>query len=564
MSPTVILTGLLPFVLLSAAVLALPVSLLLLRQYRQAVRRGMARSGGASRAEGSVPPPPPPGHVPASRLTLRKLGLTGAANGREQVSSTLRSATRGPWRAARVYGAAGAFYAFFMTIGWLVATHDTNVSLTKVLLLFWIYFWPAIICIALVAAYDRTRRVRLFGIYALVFLAIVGIALSRSPDLTPGALPLLWILQNGPPTLLVLLCLFRPIRAVGPLVLAFLIALGIGSQFILLGAAESERLLHAIASVGFGLGLGARGVFAAMILAGVLLFTPLGWIALRWLGRRYERRKVSDQIVMLDAFWLIFGMAQSIGLVFEGLPWILTGVVAFAGYASISRIGFRRMRDRGEPIEPITLLQLRVFALGKRSEQLFDKLRTHWLYTGSISLIAGPDLVTSTIEPHEFLDFVRGRIGRQFVMGADDLARRMMLMERSADPDGRYRINEFFCQSDTWKMTMEQLAATSDAVIMDVRGFSSMNAGCIFELGRLLDGVDLERVVLLVDDTTDQAFLETTLHDLWRNLSVESPNRLAVAPTVRLFRIVSQSERELNALLTLLMPGARAPAAVSV
>jgi hypothetical protein len=33
-----------------------------------------------------------------------------------------------------------------------------------------------------------------------------------------------------------------------------------------------------------------------------------------------------------------------------------------------------------------------VFALGKRSERLFDKLRKHWQYAGSIAMIAGPDL----------------------------------------------------------------------------------------------------------------------------------------------------------------------------
>ena len=57
------------------------------------------------------------------------------------------------------------------------------------------------------------------------------------------------------------------------------------------------------------------------------------------------------------------------------------------------------------------------------------------------------------------------------------------------DPDGRYRIKEFFCYNDTWQMTMERLAAASDAVLMDLRSFSRVNQGCIFELGRLLDGV---------------------------------------------------------------------------
>jgi hypothetical protein len=195
------------------------------------------------------------------------------------------------------------------------------------------------------------------------------------------------------------------------------------------------------------------------------------------------------------------------------------------------------------------LLLLRVFRLGKRSERLFDKLRKHWQAVGSICMIAGPDLVTTTVEPHEFLEFLSGRLGRRFVGGTADLDRRITAMDGAADPDGRYRINEFFCRTDTWQMTMQRLAAASDAVLMDLRSFSVSNQGCLFELARLLDGVDLGQVVFLVDQTTDRAFLEATLQRLWNELSSSSPNRPAAAPTARLFRIEAQSEAAMAALL---------------
>jgi hypothetical protein len=102
-------------------------------------------------------------------------------------------------------------------------------------------------------------------------------------------------------------------------------------------------------------------------------------------------------------------------------------------------------------------------------------------------------------------------------------------------------------------MTMERLEATSDAVLMDLRSFSPVNQGCIFELGRLLNGMDLGRVVFLVDDTTDLGFLKTTLQRLWQNLSEDSPNQVATEPTAKLFPIVAQPERDLGGLLRLLM-----------
>lgn len=167
-------------------------------------------------------------------------------------------------------------------------------------------------------------------------------------------------------------------------------------------------------------------------------------------------------------------------------------------------------------------------------------------------MIAGPDLVTTTIEPHEFLEFVSGRLGRQFIRDQQDLERRVKNIDKVQDPDGRYRINEFFCHHDTWQITMERLAATSDTVLMDLRSFSPANQGCIFELGRLVDSVNLNRIIYLVDNTTDHGFLESTLQRLWLEMSANSPNQSAYSPTVRLFRIERQSESELKALLRLL------------
>jgi hypothetical protein len=57
----------------------------------------------------------------------------------------------------------------------------------------------------------------------------------------------------------------------------------------------------------------------------------------------------------------------------------------------------------------------------------------------------------------------------------------------------------------------------------------------------------------MVDNTTDRGFLESTLNQLWQNMSTDSPNQSTVSPTARLFRIDRQSERELNSLIGLLV-----------
>ena len=122
-------------------------------------------------------------------------------------------------------------------------------------------------------------------------------------------------------------------------------------------------------------------------------------------------------------------------------------------------------------------------------------------------------------------------------------------MDDRPDPDGRYRVNEFFCRADTWQMTMRRLAAASDVVLMDLRSFAQSNQGCRYEIGQLLAGVPLARVLLLVDATTDQPFLEETLQSLWSNVPDTSPNHSLPAPTVRLFPVRSGTGAEVRTLL---------------
>jgi len=287
-----------------------------------------------------------------------------------------------------------------------------------------------------------------------------------------------------------------------------------------------------------------------MHLIGFTLFGVFGWWLLHRVGRRYQAKKMSDQSILLDALWLLFAVSQCNIFVFEGWVWTFTGVVAFAAYKLTVMSGFRILsRKHGKEAAGRVLLLLRVFSLGRRSQKLLDALSKVWLRAGSIHLIAGPDLVTATVEPHEFLDFVGGHLSRRFVQGETDLKQRVAELDTRPDPDGRYRVNEFFCRADTWQMTMQKLADRSDAVLMDLRSFSNSNQGCIYELSQLINIVPLDRLNLVIDDSTDQTFLEATVQDLWKYLEPSSPNSGLSKPEIRCFPIRRQTPQEMERLL---------------
>jgi len=553
------LTGVLPFVVLIAAALALPLCFLLLRWYRGAVLEAMRGTATQSVSAPAIDLRP---RTPSSELSIHTVTATTEVDSTSLDRAAYRSAIIGLWQAACVYSGGAVAYAAIMTAGWLIATGDTGLVWPKVLFLFVSYLWSGVVAVLLVAGYDRIRRLQLLGAYFFTLSTLVAVALARNAHLAFTQLPLYWLIENGPPSLLLMTFLLRPIRAVGPLVLTFLIVVAVGSQSLLSIAGADDTILRAIATFGFGLGLGASGVFIGMIVVGVALFALLGWPLLRWLGSRYERKRFSDQSIAIDAIFLLFGIVQSIGLAFESPPWILTGLLAFVAYKCVTGLGWRLLSYTWTATNPRTLLLLRVFVLGKRSEMFFDKLRKHWQRVGSIAMIAGPDLVTTTVEPHEFLAFVSGGLSRRFIGNEAELERRIAGADGERDPDGRYRVNEFFCRADTWQVVMQTLAESSDAVLMDLRSFSPGNQGCVYELGRLLDGVDLTRVVFLVDETTDRPFLETTLRSLWHKLDGSSPNQTTALPHVKLFALRRQSEVELSALLRQLLgarPAATAP-----
>jgi hypothetical protein len=195
------------------------------------------------------------------------------------------------------------------------------------------------------------------------------------------------------------------------------------------------------------------------------------------------------------------------------------------------------------------LLLLRVFALGRRSERLYDAVGKQWRTVGSVQMIAGPDLATTTVEPHEFLDFIARKLARRFIDSGKSLDLRISQMDVEPDGDGRFRVTDFFCHDDTWKLTLARLAEESDAVLMDLRGFSAKNAGCVFEINELFNLVPLQRIVFVIDDSTDQEFMRETMKRAWQQIRERSPNRRLSPGRVSLVRLSRWNGESVRTLL---------------
>ena len=507
------LTGALPFILLLAAFLTWPIAIGLLRLYTRAVRRSMRSSAAhpaSSAAARAVEPTAPAVHADSVvRATLYALPASSMTS---DSGTLLGHLIARPRRAAAAYALGGVAYALTMATAELLSGGMEFLPI-RFSFLFWLHLWPVVLTTGIVAATTRLDRMALAAAYFIVLFAIAAMAMPSSPDATWGQVLQAWVLNSLPATVVMLTYLSRRVRAVGPLVLLFIVIALAGSYIPLYIAATDDRLLLAI--VGFtGLfGLGGIGTFWAMRVLGFLMFGAMGWLALGWIRRKYQSKHISDESVTIDAIWVLFTFTDSVDLVFAHPLWGLTGFVAFAAYKLCVRVGLRWAgRDGGvqQQRSPV-LLVLRSFSIGRDGERLFDVVDRFWRRVGSIQMIAGVDLARRTVEPHEFLDFMSGKLARRFIDGSAALEQRMQERDTKPDRDLRFRVNDFFCYDDTWKMVLSRLVNDSDAVLMDLRGFSRSNAGCVFELGELARMVPLERVVFVVDRRTDEQLLAETL-----------------------------------------------------
>lgn len=549
MDPKTLFTGGVPIILGLSVILTALVSFLILWIYQRAVLRAMnipagvalfTQDNGRGESAGRKSNPAEislvdsslqPGKIPAGE-------------------SIYRASMKSLNRMAIVYSFGGLMYAAVLSVAWIIAS-DAVFSPTLFILMLACFSWPLVMAMSFV---NPLIRIRLWIFYFIILILIIIYALARNPDSRFIQLAFLWMSLNAPGTLLLVLFLFRKIRAVGPIVLAFLVTALTGSVAVINYAGSDEGLLQNITNIGNRLNLGASMIVFLLVVIGFGLFGIVGWQLLRWLGRRYQNKKMSDRSILLDSVWLLFCVVQTLTLVFEGWLWVFTGLAAFIVYKLTVKAGFYlSFRKVGNITKGRQLLLLRVFSLGKQSERLFDRISGIWLRGGSISLIAGPDLATSTLEPHEFLEFMGGRLGRQFVSGQEDLEKRLVLKDDRPDPDGRFRVNEFFCRADTWQMTMQRLAGECDAVLMDLRSFSRMNQGCIIELRHLLNHVPLGKICIIADGTTDRVFLEETIKSIHSQITPSSPNFQNEDGNMRIFSIRNRSRREIKKLLIQVM-----------
>jgi hypothetical protein len=586
--------------LLISALIAVPlaifITLVLICLFRHRVAQSMRATAGTP-AELEIRQPPAAG--PPGELALERIDAAGTRTETAHAMPLLGKMRRRARELAAIYAGAAFVYPLVLAVVIILGTGFARKqhAIPLFALVFGLYLTVNATPVALAPTLVLKKQVR-FLILAVLGLMIVLWAWDAMIGTDAVGL---WLMFASIPTGVILLLNLKRLRAVGPVVSAATLLFLFGSiaglvyaTFYALHAAGPIRfvrqdlahlfLLDAVkiwAGEIWQLPLDQKldriravidspysvlrpehpervttevlGYFFGIWLAATAVGVAAAWAFVRWLARSYQARRASDQMLTLDVMIVIFTLWTFLIFIFA-FGWIGAAAVpvSFAGYMVFSRWRLRHRECSAHLGTPRSLLLLRVFGFDRRTQRLLEDLGQYWRYLGPVRLIGGPDLAYATLEPYEFFEFLSRRLARAFIKNRDDLDGRLSESTAIPDPDGLFRIEDFFCHDDTWQMTVSRLARKADGVLMDLRGFMSKHRGCIFEIEQLIASVPLQRIVLLVDRSTDVPFLEQILERAWRTIPTDSPNAIAGEHRVRILQASSSHRHTLNAVLGLL------------
>ena len=447
---------------------------------------------------------------------------------------------------ARIYALAGCVVCMACALAWVAVARGMTGGFLAWVVLSVLLGGFVIVTTSMVALPERWQVLSAPLPWLAVLLA--GTPVVMLPGTGAFALLALAVPMVVLPTLVALVIAGPGSRAAGPVLFVPLVFALAGASLGIQGAVDllevapfNESIPEALIRVCLGVGCGAG-----------LALLGLGWII-----RAYRLKVISDQEIVLATWWFCFIAAMAVFL----SPSLRGGTMAFpflwlAFVWIVHRILRTSSARRGS--KPVRLLLLRVFRARRRLEGLMRGVEVFWRYGGPIYLIAGPDLASRFADPPNLMAFLRQELHRRVLSSAAHVEERLATVDDRPDQDGRYRVNEFFCSGSSWQYCVSRLVTRVDVILADFRGFETQNRGAAFELRTLMDRVPFDKLVCLVDGSTDVAALSDMVAMHWPSAAPDSPNRSVPCPTLTLVRMASSRAVASRALL-----GRLATAAVS-
>jgi len=213
---------------------------------------------------------------------------------------------------------------------------------------------------------------------------------------------------------------------------------------------------------------------------------------------------------------------------------------ALIAYGVLFSILASTLRRQVAANKPLQLLALWVFNSANNLIATLSGIGLIWQFLGTIQYLRGGDFTVDmgSLASQKKDDLVADT--------PEKLERGLQAFRYTPNWSGYYARNTLLCGDAVWKPAVHTLLRKADVVAMSLFGFSESNQGCLYELGLLLDTFPINRVLFLIDETTDLDFLLATLRQNWDNMAVDSPNHAETAAPIRIYRLRTRFDRPLE------------------
>lgn len=278
--------------------------------------------------------------------------------------------------------------------------------------------------------------------------------------------------------------------------------------------------------------LAARSAGAGLMLA-ALVHAGVFWS----LGRRLREVKGLRLLILR-----VFNIEATSSFLFSGLTryWRHFGNHFTIVDAALVRQGYSNSTWAQAFILVGGFALLVILALTAQSEFRLQ----HWAW--AFAVVGGPALAAAAV----VLAIGQRRIDARFTRSHRQLLQRLHSLERHPRHfDLSFRHARALCHDNTWFPAVTEFASRSDAVLMDLRGYTPERKGCQREVDFLFDAVPLARLLFLVDTATDESAVRDLLLKRWAMQALASPNLHLRDPVVQLYVSVDNDERDMQAIL---------------
>jgi hypothetical protein len=197
---------------------------------------------------------------------------------------------------------------------------------------------------------------------------------------------------------------------------------------------------------------------------------------------------------------------------------------------------------------PVSILYLYNFY---SYETLLTKMDGSWCRYGPVFFLGSPSDLGSG---HTFARDIRKLAETELIKSPADFDARFRSASRdllpAGDPGlksyphytGGWPQHGFLCTDASWRHGVESLFAAAEVVIMDASEYLLERGGLNWEIGQVINKVDVTNLLVLSDDMADLPALKAAFENAWDQMRSDSPNNRPDAGPVRIVVYPGESE----------------------